>query len=61
MIKSSNMIFKDMKNMKRHTTILSHSASKDLINSAKDIKNSRSHKQIDITSFMEVTISPILE
>jgi hypothetical protein len=54
MIKSSNMIFREMKNMKRNTTILSHSASKDLINSAKDIKNSRSTKQIDIANFMEV-------
>jgi len=55
MIKSSNMIFRDMKNVKRHTTILSHSASKDLINSAKEIKN-RSTKQIDVANFMEVRL-----
>ena len=44
-----------MKNVKRHTTILSHSASKDLINSAKEIKN-RSTKQIDVANFMEVRL-----
>lgn len=48
------MIFREMKNIKRNTTILSHSANKDLINSAKQIKNARSSKQIDIANFMEV-------
>ena len=34
--------------------MMSHLTSKDLINSAKDIKNARSHKQIDVTNYMEV-------
>lgn len=54
MIKQSNLVFKDLKNLRRSTALLSRSASKDIINSAKDIKNVRSTKQIDITSFMEV-------
>ena len=54
MIKPSNLVFRDIRNVKRTTTVLSHSMSKDLIMSAKDIKNVRSTKQIDITNFMEV-------
>ncbi len=54
MIKQSNLVFKDLKNLRRSTAMLSHSTSKDMITSAIDIKNVRSTKQIDITNFMEV-------
>lgn len=54
MIKQSNLVFKDLKNLRRSTALLSRSASKDITLSAKDIKNVRSTKQIDITNFMEV-------
>ena len=55
-MKQSSLVFKDLKNVKRSSTMLSHSIGKDLINSAKDIKNVRSTKQIDITTFMEVLL-----
>ena len=55
-MKQSSLVFKDLKNLKRSSTILSHSIGKDIINSAKDIKNVRSTKQIDVTTFMEVLI-----
>ena len=44
--------------MKRNTTVMNHSASKDLISSAKDIKHARSHKQIDVANFLEVALRP---
>lgn len=56
MLKQSNLIFKELKNVKRSTAFLSHSMSKDIITSSKDIRNTRSTKQIDITSYMEVTL-----
>ena len=54
MIKQSNLVFKDIRNMKRNTTVLSHSTNKDVMGSAKDIRNVRSHKQIDVHNFLEV-------
>ncbi len=56
MLKQSNLIFKELKNVKRSTAFLSHSMSKDIITSSKDIRNTRSTKQIDITSYMEVIL-----
>lgn len=52
MIKQSNLIFKDLKNIRRSTAMLSHSTSKDMITSSKDIRGVRSTKQIDLTSYM---------
>ena len=56
MIKPSSFVFREIRNMKRNTTVMNHSASKDLISSAKDIKHARSHKQIDVANFMEVAL-----
>ena len=52
MIKQSNLVFKEIRNLKRNTTVLSHSTSKDIMGSAKDIRNARSHKQIDVHNFL---------
>lgn len=52
MIKQSHLIFKDLKNIRRSTAMLSHSTSKDMIASSKDIRNVRSTKQIDVTTYI---------
>jgi hypothetical protein len=60
MMKQSTLVFKELKNVKRSSTVLSPSTSKDLINSAKDIRN-RSTKQIDTANFIEVVLCLSLE
>jgi len=44
-------MFKDIRNIKRFQ---SYTINKDVMGSAKDLKNVRSTKLIDLTSFMDV-------
>ncbi len=52
MIKNSAILFRDFRSMKRNNTMLSYSASKNIITSAKELSKVRSTRQIDITTFI---------